>query len=86
MRLWGNFLKFLDKKIDAFGAQYKAFGIFGFINYSSSYFVLYYFGTLESGILRLLAVILCLPLVFTKYWPKKAKKYLNLYWFLTLLY
>jgi signal transduction histidine kinase len=86
MRLWGNFLKFLDKKIDTFGAQYKAFGIFGVINYSSSYFVLYYFGTLESGILRVLAVILCLPLVFTKYWPIKAKKYLNLYWFITLLY
>lgn len=86
MSLWDKFLKFLDKKIDTFGAQYKAYGIFGVINYSSSYFVLYYFGTLESGILRLFAVILCLPLVFTKYWPTKAKKYLNLYWFITLLY
>ncbi|MGV8949167.1 MAG: sensor histidine kinase [Candidatus Paracaedibacter sp.] len=86
MRLWDNFLKFLDKQIDAFGAQYKAFGIFGVINYSSAYFILYYFGTRESSILRLFAVILCLPLIFTKCWPVTLKKYLNLYWFITLLY
>lgn len=86
MRVWGNLLKFLDKRIDAFGAQYKAFGIFGVINYSSSYLILRYFGTQESGILRLTAFLLCIPLVFTEYWPVQAKKYLSPYWFLTILY
>lgn len=86
MRLWGYFLKFVDKKVDIFGAQYKTFGLFGVVNYSSSYFILYYFGSHEKTILRLIALLLCVPLIFTEYWPVTLKKYLNLYWFMTLLY
>src|SRR5271155_4194803 len=86
MKSFGKFLNFLDKNVDSFGAQYKTFGIFGLVNYLSSYFVLYYLGTNESAMLRLTAFILCIPLVFTKQWPIYAKKYLSLYWFLTILY
>ena len=36
--------------------------------------------------MRAVAFVLCIPLLLTKYWPIRAKKYLNLYWFSTLLF
>ncbi len=79
MHLWEKFLKFLDEKVEDFGAQYKTFGLFGVINYPASYFImLYYIGTSENALVRLIAFLLCVPLIFTNYWPHKLKKYLNL--------
>lgn len=87
MRLGKWFLEFLDRRVEEFGgAQYKTFGIFGVINYPLGYYILYLLGATESIIARGIAALLSLPLIFTEYWPKKLKKYLNLYWFLTLLY
>lgn len=77
----------LDKRVEKFGAQYKNFGFFGIINFPLSYFIMfYYLGTHEIAITRLIAFLLCIPLIFIEYFPVKLKKYLNLYWFLTLLY
>jgi len=86
MTSWVKFLSFLDKKAEDFGAQYKAFAVFGLINYPLGYFVLYFIGTQESSLMRAVAFVLCIPLLLTKYWPIRAKKYLNLYWFSTLLF
>ncbi len=83
-----KFIKFLDQRVAEFGAQYRIFGIFALINYPLSYFILVYLGdqTNESAIFRLIASMLSVPLIFTELWPLKIKKYLNLYWFLTLMY
>lgn len=83
-----KFLNFLDKRTNAFGAQYRSFGIFGLINYPICYFILYYIGSQshEDLAARLVATALCVPLIFAQAWPLKAKKYLNLYWFITILY
>ncbi|MGN6671331.1 MAG: sensor histidine kinase [Candidatus Nucleicultricaceae bacterium] len=48
--------------------------------------MLHLLGTDESAIARLLACAFCVPLIFTNYWPLKIKRYINLYWFLALLY
>lgn len=72
MGLWSKLLKFLDRKVAGFGAQYKTFGIFGAINYPASYFIMLYFlGTSENAVIRLIAFLLCIPLIFTDYWPTK---------------
>ncbi|WP_032113774.1 sensor histidine kinase [Candidatus Paracaedibacter symbiosus] len=87
MNLGKRFLEFLDRRIEGFGgAQYKNFGIFGIINYPVSYFILNILGTDESAIFRFSAALMCFPLIFVKKWPIQLKRYLNLYWFLTLLY
>ncbi len=87
MNLGKKFLEFLDTRVERFGgAQYKTFGVFGIINYPLGYFMLHLLGAEESIFARLTATLLCIPLIFTKSWPVKLMKYLNLYWFLTLLY
>lgn len=88
MSLWSKLLKFLDRKVENFGAQYKTFALFVIVSYPLAYFTNYYVGfqASENITIRLIAFLLCIPLLFTKYWPLKTKKYLNLYWFLTLLY
>ena len=88
MLLLDKFLNFLDKRTVDFGAQYRSFGIFGALNYPLCYFILYYIGsqTNEDLTIRLIATALCIPLIFVSSWPEKAKKYLNLYWFITILY
>ncbi|WP_010302142.1 sensor histidine kinase [Candidatus Odyssella thessalonicensis] len=87
MSLTNKFLKFLNRRVEGFGgAQYKTFGIFGVINYPLGYYILHLLGADESVIARLCAALISFPLIFTKRWPIQFKKYLNLYWFLTLLY
>jgi signal transduction histidine kinase len=87
MNLGRRFLEFLDKRVEEFGgAQYRTFGIFGIISFPLGYIMLHLLGTDESAIARLLACTLCVPLIFTNHWPQKIKRYLNLYWFLALLY
>lgn len=87
MNLGKRFLEFLDQRVEGFGgAQYKTFGVFGTLNYPIGYYMLYFLGADESAIARFFATLMCLPLVFAKHWPIGLKRYLNLYWFLTLLY
>jgi signal transduction histidine kinase len=80
-------INFIDRRIELFGgAQYKTFGIFGIINYPLGHIVLQLMGTEESIGARAVATIMCFPLIFTDYWPSSLKKYINIYWILTLLY
>lgn len=83
-----NILAWLQNQVDATGAQYLAFGIFGLINYPGSYFFWHSVIRQEYNPLsfRLIAAILCIPLIFYRQWPRKLKLYLPLYWYLTILY
>jgi signal transduction histidine kinase len=78
----------IQQRVNEFGAQYLVFGIFGIINYPLVYFIwrdpipqIY-----NPFNLRVIAALLCVPLVFNKRWPAKLRKFLPLYWYLTLLY
>lgn len=80
-------LNFSTKKVELFGAQYKAFGILALINFPAAYFILHNaMHQDESMKLRILAAILSIPLAFHDYLPSKAQKYLPLYWHGVLLY
>lgn len=83
-----RFLQLIDKTVSNFGAQYRTFGIFGVVNYPLAYFILCYGGsqTNESFISRLIATLLCIPLIFPNSWPIRTKKYLNVYWYVVILY
>lgn len=76
------------KSVDQFGAQYRTFGIFTIFNYPIGFLILYYLESQENESLwlRLVACIICLPILFHAHWPKKAKFYLPLYWHMSLLY
>lgn len=84
----------INKRVDNYGAQYTAFAIFGLYNYIPAYFGwMYILGgaylplhPYQDLTLRLIATVLCLILLFWKYWPKKFHYFLPLYWYLTLLY
>jgi signal transduction histidine kinase len=77
-----------SSRVEVFGAQYVLFGLFGLFNYPLSFLYLYYVGSQrqESLFLRVLAMGLCIPLVLKPFWPEAIKKYLPLYWHLTLCY
>lgn len=81
-------LLWLNQRIDKIGAQYIAFGIFGVINYPGSY--IFWRNVLPPTYnplsLRLIAAILCIPLILKNYWPKKFRLYLPAYWYVTVLY
>ncbi len=67
---------------------YQAFGIFGLITYPGYYLLWRYSHPegYENLTLRLIVCALCIPLVFSKQWPKSIQKFLPCYWYLTILY
>ncbi len=80
-------LAFSTNRVELFGAQYRAYGILGLLNFPIAYFILHNaMHQDESRMLRILAAILAIPLAFYDYLPKKAQKYLPLYWHGVLLY
>ena len=80
-------LGFSTNRVELFGAQYKAYGIFGILNFPIAYFILHNAMQQDESIgLRLCAAILCVPLAFYKYLPEKIKTYLPLYWHVVLMY
>lgn len=78
----------IRQHVDDTGAQYIAFGIFGILNYPLSYFM--WHDVIQQAYnpfsFRLIAGILCVPLVLKNYWPKSISSFLPIYWYLTLLY
>lgn len=77
-----------EKKVQENGEQYTAFGLFVVVTYPMYYFFWIYFSVqpYSNLILRIIAATLCLILALNKFWPVKTKKYLPLYWYVTLLY
>ncbi|MDF1760533.1 MAG: response regulator [Coxiellaceae bacterium] len=78
----------ISRRVEAYGGQYIAFGIFGAINYPTFYLVWFYLSqqSYESVILRSLGTALCIPLIFYRYWPKVLKSWLPTYWYVTLTF
>lgn len=81
-----NFLKNLNSV--NFPYKVKVFGIFGLITYPGYYFIWHYLVHIgyENLYMRLIAAGLCVPLIFERRIPVRVKKYLGLYWHLTILY
>lgn len=78
----------LDQRIDECGAPMITFGVFGAINFPIFYLVWWLYGEVEASnfIMRLIAFLLCIPLIFKNYLPQKILRYLSLYWYFTLFY
>jgi signal transduction histidine kinase len=78
----------VQKRVNDFGAQYLAFGIFGILNYPIFYFIWVYSNqrSYENLKLRMTATILCGFLIAKEFWPKKLCSWFPLYWYFTLLF
>lgn len=87
MTVLNKILKYLNLRVQKFGAQHNTFAIFGLINYPVAMIFEYFVMDDSSGIyIRTIATILCLILLFKNYWPHKLKKYLPLYWYLSVTF
>lgn len=86
--LFKRFHIFLDKKVEGASPQLITFGLFGIINYPVFYFTWTNVAPqqYESLALRLIAAFLCIPLILKNYWPHRLRRYLAIYWYLTLVY
>ncbi len=75
-------------KVNETGAQYKAYGIFGIFNFPFYYIFWLYLSpeTYENLLLRAICTLLCCLLIFHNKWPNQLKKYLPIYWCLTLTF
>lgn len=77
------------KNVNSFGAQYDAFSVFIFIFFLANPIKWHVSGPYSSStilILRIIAVSLWLILLLWRFWPKKLKTYLPLFWHLVLIY
>ncbi|MDF1654836.1 MAG: response regulator [Coxiellaceae bacterium] len=86
MLKWIN--NYIAGKLSETGAQYKAYGIFGFLNFPFYYIVWLYLSpeSYESLALRVVCTLLCCFLIFYEKWPLRLKPYLPLYWYITLVF
>jgi len=84
--LINRFKQTIDQRVENFGAQYIAFGIFGILNYPI-YYLIWKFGSYQSyenlG-LRITCTLLCAGLLLKRYWPKKLLSWFSVYWLFTL--
>jgi signal transduction histidine kinase/CheY-like chemotaxis protein len=67
---------------------YFLFGVFGVIAYPLYYFLWFYISPqgYENIFIRIVAVLLCIPLLLVNFWPRRLKKYIALYWYVSLAY
>jgi len=87
MSILDRLIDIADKRVKKYGAQYSTFATFGIINYPLAYLCeLYVSSTINTtGMwLRLISAILCLLLLIRDKWPQNLKKFLPLYWFITI--
>lgn len=68
--------------------QHTVYGIFSFVGFISFYFLnsKHNPGSYENVAIRLIAVALSLLLLLRGFWPQTCKKYLPIFWNVTLLY
>lgn len=87
-----SILNFAVQKINCHAENvdnpYVVFGVFGAIAYPTFYLIWRITESkgYENLALRLVAMFLCIPLIFKDKWSKTFIKFLSLYWYLTLLY
>ncbi len=88
-KTWSLSLRDLvTERVDLFGGQYFLFGIFGIINFPIFYIFWVYFSyqSYENMLLRIIATLLCIPLIFHRKWPAQLVKWKAIYWYLTLTF
>lgn len=80
----------IGHSINDFGTPFTLFSLFGLLYYFFFYFAwVVPFGPKIAGhilILHLIAALLCLGLFLREKWPEAPKKWLPLYWYITLTY
>jgi signal transduction histidine kinase len=77
----------INTRIEKSSPQYFSFGLFGSINYPLSYIMWHNVIKIYNPLaFRIVALLLCLPLLLHKKWPALLKKYLPIYWCMTVLY
>ena len=84
-----NIIKYSQKRVSKYGANYTTFAAFLCLNYILPYFMWtngepYRCNTLT--IIRFLGVVTCIPLLLKNYWPTRALKYFPTYWHITIMY
>lgn len=77
-----------EARVREYGAQYFACGTIGVILYTLFYFIEKYLTIKHYGdfALHLIAILLCIPLILYRHWPRQWKPWLPLYWYATLCY
>jgi len=87
MKLIDNITKLITDRVNKYGAQYNTLAIFGLINYPLAYLYEYYTNGYKEGLyLRIFATLLCLILLLHDKWPTNLKKFLPLYWYITITF
>lgn len=83
-----KFKKTINERAENFSHQYVIFGIFASLNFPVYWVIWHYYSlqSYENLPLRIIATCLCLPLIFTRYWPPSVKSWLPLYWWFTLTF
>ena len=80
-------VQFFQDRVERYGAPYYTFAIFGLINYPIAYAFEHYSGvTRDSFFLRLLATMLCLFLLVQDFWPRFLKRFVPIYWYMTVTF
>ncbi|AIL64605.1 CAI-1 autoinducer sensor kinase/phosphatase CqsS [Rickettsiales bacterium Ac37b] len=82
-----NLITLSQSIVKKYGASYHTFALFGVINYPLTYlYEAYFIKNTEGLILRLVSTLLCFILLLNKYWPKKLKAFLPLYWYMVIIF
>lgn len=85
MSIFKRLCETAERRVNKYGAQYYTFAIFGVINYPLTLLYELRIGNTNEGVLfRLVATLLCLILLLKNNWPEKTKKYLPLFWYVTI--
>lgn len=87
-KLWGRVYGAHERNVQYLEARIFALGMIGVVGFPLYYFIWHdlYPQPYESLTLRLVGMVLFLPIVLTKFWPKHWHRFLPLYWYFAILY
>jgi len=84
-----NIIRYSQKRVSKYGANYTTFAAFLCLNYILPYFMwttgeVYRCNTLTT--IRFLGIVTCILLLLKDYWPTRALKYFPTYWHTAVMY
>lgn len=88
-KAWDKLNELSTNSVNSFGAQYDAYAIFIFIFYVINPFKWHFWGPYSLSamvVLRIIAFVLWVMLVFWRKWPTSMKRYLPLFWHFSLFF
>lgn len=87
-KIWGRVYGAHERNVQYLEARIFALGMIGVVGFPLYYFIWHdlYPQPYESLTLRLVGMVLFLPMVLTRYWPKHWYRFLPLYWYFAILY